>query len=85
MPTAQQIQTLWKAINWPEGRHLQLFFFMWLSRTLVNAGSYKVCPKEFITQTEPSGEHNADSSMNCRIVNWLSGGCWHNNKGKRET
>lgn len=25
-PTAQQLQTLWRAVNWPEGRHLQFFF-----------------------------------------------------------
>lgn len=34
MPTAQQMQTLWKAINWPEGRHLRLFFHIVVSSVL---------------------------------------------------
>lgn len=53
-PTAQQLQTLWRAINWPEGRPLQLVFFV-LSSILHHEPKvllHRVCLKEFITQVE---------------------------------
>lgn len=33
-PTPQQLQTLWRAVNWPEGRHLKLFFYIVVSSVL---------------------------------------------------
>lgn len=57
-PTAQQLQTLWRAVNWPEGRYLQLFFILSSSilhhapKVLLCWLLHSVCRKEFITQVE---------------------------------
>lgn len=57
IPTAQQLQTLWRAVNWPEGKFLELFYassyqYFTMNEKSRYAACYTVCPKHLIAQVE---------------------------------
>lgn len=51
-PTAQQLQTLWRAVNWPEGKHLQLFYASCHQYfTMKDKSHHAVCYTESVPKT----------------------------------